>query len=596
MSTLGSVSRPNDEAEALELRALDSQPWYRRMLGPTSLSWQVVIFGGALNFPQMVLTGGNLGARTVQPGEYPTIALISAATILVSFGYGYLGHLTAFRHRHVKPVSLATFIIFYALGGALYSLGIQVSDAVSGSPSGVPLVLRMIDAMLVSIAWGVGVSLILEGRDRFRRERTVLVEQLVAEKERAQAHSQSLAGHSEPLPPVIRAALDTHLEEVKQAAASARLSPASTAQMRKLAATIDQAADVAARRSSHRAWEEAVSTAISPRAGRTLRTALTSPRIWPAPMAVLVALGVPTVAVRNFGLWWGLPATIVLGVLVWLLLRLAASLRIKPWAGFLFAYVTTAILVSAFAIAPVPITAQVTGEIGSILIGLLGGFLLVSFVATLQRERQLVLQALESAVLNEEAERLTEARAVASVARRLHGPVQSTLRVCAAEIERAAAAGDNDVVDNAVNKALTALAMVDRSAELTQVNVADSVNELAESWKGFVEVTCDFADGLEDVAARPDLVEIVNEAISNAHRHGNADNVHVRLSTAGDGLRLTVTDNGSARDVGSPGLGTRILRNLARDFDLTVSPNGATLDLLLPGVPQSEVRPKPTIA
>jgi hypothetical protein len=117
--------------DSLEQYPADA-PWWRRMLGPSSLSWQAIVFGGIFNFPQMVLTGGNLGARTVQPGEYPTIALISAATVLVTFLYGYLGHLTVFRNRHTRPVSLTTFLLFYAIGGLLYSVGIQISDAVSG--------------------------------------------------------------------------------------------------------------------------------------------------------------------------------------------------------------------------------------------------------------------------------------------------------------------------------------------------------------------------------------------------------------------------------------------------------------------------------
>ena len=88
--------------DRLDEEYLASEPWYRRILGPSSLSWQVVVFGGIVNFPQMVLTGGNLGARTVQPGEYPTIAAISAATVLVSFLYGYLAHVTVFRNRHIR--------------------------------------------------------------------------------------------------------------------------------------------------------------------------------------------------------------------------------------------------------------------------------------------------------------------------------------------------------------------------------------------------------------------------------------------------------------------------------------------------------------
>lgn len=563
----------------------ESAPWYQRMLGPTSLSWQVIVFAGILNFPQMVLTGGNLGARTVQPSEYPTIAAISAATILVSFLYGYLGHLTVFRNRHRQPVSLVTFLVFYALGGLLYAIGIQVSDRVAQSPSDIPFALRGIDAMLISIAWGIGVSLILDGRRRFRLERDELLHSLVEQDERSRTQRRISATSQAEFASKVEDALQKYRRDIQTAAERLRHQPAANRNVRELAATIDSAADVAARESSHQAWEVALRSAATPRFGQTLRTALAAPRVWPAPMAVLVSIGVPTVAVRNFGLFWGLPAAIALGFLTWWWMRTVNKLELSDRWKFTLSYVGTAVAVTVFSVTPAPLTPQVPGEVGSIIIGLAGGFLLVSFVATLQRERRDILNVLTQGLLVEEAERLAEARAIAHVARRLHGPVQSKLRMSAIEIERAADRGDTDDIDAAVEAALQALLDAEQQEGASHVPLVDTVADLARTWEGFVEVRADLDEQSRGLCGRDDVIDVLTEAISNAHHHGQASEATIRIETRSDGLHILVKDNGSADSVGPAGLGTRLMRNRADDFELSVTPEGATLQVVIPTSP-----------
>ena len=574
---------------------LPTGPWYRRMLGPSSLSWQTVVFAGILNFPQMVLTGGNLGARTVAPGEYPTIAAVSAATVLVSFVYGYAAHKSTFRNRKTRPVSLATFLIFYAVGGLLYSVGIQVSDAVSGSPSSIPFALRAINAMTLSIAWGIGVALILDGRSRFRRERDALVEELVAEQERLASQSRTVHDTQVGLAAPLGESLSQHLEEIRQAAELAR-SPGSEAQdIRRLAATIDTAADVGARESSHQMWQEALSVATTPKLGQTLRLALTSPRVIPGVMAALVVLGVPTVGVRNFGLWWGLPATVALGVVVWLWMRTLQRFVLSRWSNFLLAFIGTVAAVTAFSLLPAPVTSQTPGEFGAIVIGVAGGFILVSFIAALESEREGALKVLRRDVVVEEATRLAQARAVAALARRLHGPVQTTLRVCAAEIERAADANDAPAIDAAVQVAMQTLSDATLDPASTDTSFEESLAHLAAAWEGFMDVSINVDPDIELSDRGPDVVEVVGEALSNAHHHGGATSARVRVSPDPEGLRIRVEDNGSASSVGTPGLGTRLLRTLTIDHHLEISPHGATLDAVIPlaAEPPNTNRSKP---
>lgn len=45
--------------------------------------------------------------------------------------------------------------------------------------------------------------------------------------------------------------------------------------------------------------------------------------------------------------------------------------------------------------------------------------------------------------------------------------------------------------------------------------------------------------------ARVELLRIVQEALSNARRHGHAGHIHVEIRARGNGVEVTVADNGS---------------------------------------------------
>ena len=68
----------------------------------------------------------------------------------------------------------------------------------------------------------------------------------------------------------------------------------------------------------------------------------------------------------------------------------------------------------------------------------------------------------------------------------------------------------------------------------------------------------------DDIADSPDhavvVGRVVEEAISNAIRHGHAPRIQVRVTRdADDQLLVSVTDNGTGPQGGSPGLGSAYL-------------------------------------
>jgi signal transduction histidine kinase len=91
---------------------------------------------------------------------------------------------------------------------------------------------------------------------------------------------------------------------------------------------------------------------------------------------------------------------------------------------------------------------------------------------------------------------------------------------------------------------------------LEDLSLVDAIGELAAS---FPELDCqiNFEEGLviEEPGLRHDLYRIVQEAITNAIRHGAATRVAISLAAVEEYLRLSVTDNGSGCEKPQAGCG-----------------------------------------
>lgn len=181
------------------------------------------------------------------------------------------------------------------------------------------------------------------------------------------------------------------------------------------------------------------------------------------------------------------------------------------------------------------------------------------------RNREAAQLANLQAVVEEEGEVVKERSAqIAILAREtaqyLHGSLQTRLVACSLAMEQASEIGDVAALKQALAEAMSAL-----DTQATPVSparsVRDEVGRKIGLWAGF----CDFHVTMnDDIAESPDhaveVGRVIEEAISNAIRHGNASRVQVSVTRdAGGRLLVGVTDNGTGPQGGSPGLGTAYL-------------------------------------
>ena len=203
--------------------------------------------------------------------------------------------------------------------------------------------------------------------------------------------------------------------------------------------------------------------------------------------------------------------------------------------------------------------------------------------------------------LSRNVERLTQSRATLveafeserrRIERDLHDGVQQELVTIAARLglasleldeleERGTSTGElRDALDSALDQTEHALATLRDTvrgihpAVLTDQGLASALEELTTRTP--VPVALD----LDDLPRMPAAVEtaayyLATEAITNAAKHASATRVRIAAHVAGDGLVVTVTDDGQGGAAESGGTGLRGLRERAETL-------GGILDIMSP--------------
>jgi signal transduction histidine kinase len=148
-------------------------------------------------------------------------------------------------------------------------------------------------------------------------------------------------------------------------------------------------------------------------------------------------------------------------------------------------------------------------------------------------------------------------------ATKLHGSVQSTLLGLANALERKEISPDE--VQSRIAEISEQLDGLIRGTDLssTASPQTNMLEQLLGSWQGLMEVTVD-EESVKILStigeSGTEAHDILREALTNAHRHGKAQNVQILAETNPAGhVTLTVTDDGYGPRRGQPGLGSTLL-------------------------------------
>ena len=204
-----------------------------------------------------------------------------------------------------------------------------------------------------------------------------------------------------------------------------------------------------------------------------------------------------------------------------------------------------------------------------------------SALATQLSEAELI-EALRTTVGEKEAAVIARnhelVRASRTLARYVHGTLQSRLLSSALAIEQAERDGDADAFDAALEQAREALSLPDVFASPIQ-DLESALEATVALWQGFVHITIEYRGAIPtpDPETVLDLCRIVEEGVTNAVRHGGASFVDIELhATDSEDIEVTITDDGSGPTGGAPGLGSTLF-DIASAWSLTRGATGGAV-------------------
>ena len=213
----------------------------------------------------------------------------------------------------------------------------------------------------------------------------------------------------------------------------------------------------------------------------------------------------------------------------------------------------------------------------------------IALVPSLQTETARVLQSLNksSEQLREELVRLNTAYRLQqqAIARALHGPIQDALSV--ASFKLSAAIQNKTATDQLVAelnaKISSTIVLLDLDNEELPA-LEESLADLSEFWDGVAKIRWRLSPAAKKVVAEHPVtsataIELIREACSNAVRHGRAAQIRVSVEVSKDQSRLLINvsnDGALVTLTTQPGLGTKLMNELALSWSLT-SENGSTV-------------------
>lgn len=173
-----------------------------------------------------------------------------------------------------------------------------------------------------------------------------------------------------------------------------------------------------------------------------------------------------------------------------------------------------------------------------------------------------------------------------SLAMELHGSIQGTLQSVAAKLAKASNPSDKEL-EAALTQIREAFEKVGSADYLAGKSLADLLDDLVVLWEGALDVQIDIDDDTmkaldEDQASARVVLELCREAVTNAAKHGHAEQVKIHAFSDDDFLVFTAFNDGISMTEENKGRGLELYKEVSHRFSLSNVTDGVKLDLLLP--------------
>jgi signal transduction histidine kinase len=497
--------------------------------------------------------------------------------------------------RFIKGAKFSVAYILFALftSGALRGIAIGQAAPIFDLADSIAPVVRAINSGITVVIWMGIIGLMLEAQSSYVREYQDLYQRFLMLKSGRLPDGRALNSGR----------LSEIAEQVAQMTSPvrtklAKLSEGSftDAQVREAVADLQQVVKEQIRPLSHRLWFDRTSHLLKFKLSNLLLDAFKTDE---TPILFFTALTTFSIFVGttvSMGINIGAVISLIFGITIYMLFTLEKLLLKIEMIKSRFIHPIFLILVATV---PLLLT-HVYFNLSEIAywslysnVGVAGSvFLTAIFITMLSQsliDRAKIIDILTTQITSGYVEehlqaiaRMTEDSEIASY---LHSSLQSELTAVALKLDQAAKSGNRDEVKSIIQYAQI---VIERDLTVSfhagEHSPLERINALLDAWRGIADIKIDLQKiELCETQVLTDISQVIEEAVSDAVRFGNANLISISGDASPDHYYFKVTDNGKSKPQGGSGLGTILLDEIApnlwrREFAL----EGTNLEVWIP--------------
>ena len=497
--------------------------------------------------------------------------------------------------RFIKGAKFSVAYILFALftSGALRGIAIGQAAPIFDLADSIAPVVRAINSGITVVIWMGIIGLMLEAQSSYVREYQDLYQRFLMLKSGRLPDGRALNSGR----------LSEIAEQVAQMTSPvrtklAKLSEGSftDAQVREAVADLQQVVKEQIRPLSHRLWFDRTSHLLKFKLSNLLLDAFKTDE---TPILFFTALTTFSIFVGttvSMGINIGAVISLIFGITIYMLFTLEKLLLKIEMIKSRFIHPIFLILVATV---PLLLT-HVYFNLSEIAywglysnVGVAGSVFLTAIFTTMLSQslidRAKIIDILTTQITSGYVEehlqaiaRMTEDSEIASY---LHSSLQSELTAVALKLDQAAKSGNRDEVKSIIQYAQI---VIERDLTVNfhagEHSPLERINALLDAWRGIADIKIDLQKiELCETQVLTDISQVIEEAVSDAVRFGNANLISISGDASPDHYYFKVTDNGKSKPQGGSGLGTILLDEIApnlwrREFAL----EGTNLEVWIP--------------
>ena len=550
--------------------------------GRWAISWQLY----CLNAPFAI--GAVPLAQLADDRNAPLLlwTFTSAAGYLGAAPLLWIAERTVFRNRATHPVPITAVAIFgFALGfvKSLFTTGLTQLLSPDLAIPGIPL-RATVTGLTIAATLPIG-AYIMHQFDQVRQQRFALLEERIRYSQ-LQLQEQELARQ------LRLTAVEAVSSDISNSMNAIRKTMQQTeqwdleARWNALSDTITEIAQSRIRPLSRELWKRSTTLLPSLRVRDLLKIALVKYCMSPGLTSLIYGLSVFAWGAQRNGVGMQTLWTILVSGIIFFL-SVPTRFIVRRYDSLPLALALPALSGTVIAGLAAPFNFQ--SNIGSVEASMLVTTIWMAFVnvfaafgAAAIAGPSALLQRLENEVSDQRvrawaAQRETR-RISRELAKHIHGRLQSRLMA-------ASLAQGSPESTNLADLERTLASPLDEFLNPADSTIEEAIARACENWQGLLDVSYRIDPQVHVLGADAEFLgAVIEEALTNASRHGWADKAEITLDRAGASIVLEVSDNGVGPRIGEPGLGTKLYSSDPR-ATWSLEPRdggGSTLQLQLP--------------